>query len=94
MGHHGHSADHLRHLLQHQKEIGLTEEQVKKLKAIELDFDRARIKSDAEIQNSTWPLSRHCSRAVSTSAGTLPLTASVPSKSKAMTRRYIRLRQG
>ncbi len=53
MGHRGHdtnSADHLRHLLKHQKEIGLTEEQVKKLKAIELDFDRGRIKSDAEIQ--------------------------------------------
>jgi periplasmic protein CpxP/Spy len=49
-GHYGHSADHLRHLLQHQKEIGLTDEQVKKLKAIELDFDRARIKSEAEIQ--------------------------------------------
>lgn len=49
MGYHGHPADHLRHLLQHQKEIGLTEEQVKKLKAIELDFDRARIKSEAEI---------------------------------------------
>jgi periplasmic protein CpxP/Spy len=48
-GHHGHQADHLRHLLKHQKEIGLTEEQVTKLKAIELDFDRARIKSDAEI---------------------------------------------
>jgi len=50
MGHDAHSADHLRHLLKHQKEIGLTEEQVKKLKAIELDFDRGRIKSDAEIQ--------------------------------------------
>ena len=49
IGHHPHSADHLRHLLTHQKEIGLTEEQVKKLKAIELDFDRARIRSDAEI---------------------------------------------
>ena len=49
MGHDAHSADHLRHLLKHQKEIGLTEEQVKKLKAIELDFDRGRIKSDAEI---------------------------------------------
>jgi periplasmic protein CpxP/Spy len=48
MGHYAHSADHLRHLLKHQKEIGLTEEQVKKLKAIELDFDRAQIKSDAE----------------------------------------------
>jgi periplasmic protein CpxP/Spy len=49
MGHDVHSADHLRHLLKHQKEIGLTEEQVKKLKAIELDFDRGWIKSDAEI---------------------------------------------
>jgi periplasmic protein CpxP/Spy len=52
MGHMGHdalSADHLRHLLKHQKEIGLTEEQVKKLKVIELDFDRGWIKSDAEI---------------------------------------------
>jgi periplasmic protein CpxP/Spy len=49
MGHDAHSADHLRHLLKHQKEIGLTEEQVKKLKTIELDFDRGRIKSEAEI---------------------------------------------
>lgn len=49
MGHDVHSADHLRHLLKQQKEIGLTEEQVKKLKAIELDFDRGWIKSDAEI---------------------------------------------
>ncbi|NWF73333.1 MAG: periplasmic heavy metal sensor [Nitrospirae bacterium] len=56
MGHMGHagqdapSADHLQHLLKHQKEIGLTEEQVKKLEAIELDFDRGRIKIDAEVQ--------------------------------------------
>ena len=49
MGHDVHSADHLRHLLKHQKEIGLTEEQVKKLKTIELDFDRGWIKTDAEI---------------------------------------------
>lgn len=47
--HYGHGANHLRHLLEHQKEIGLTEEQIKKLKAIELDFDRTRIKTDAEI---------------------------------------------
>jgi periplasmic protein CpxP/Spy len=49
-GHDAHSADHLRHLLKHQKEIGLTEEQVKKLKAIELDYDRARIKAEADIR--------------------------------------------
>lgn len=48
-GHGAYPAEHLRHLLQHQKEIGLTEEQVKSLKAIELDFDRAWIKSGAEI---------------------------------------------
>ena len=47
--HSAYPAEHLRHLLQHQKDIGLTEEQVKKLKAIELDFDRAWIKSGAEI---------------------------------------------
>lgn len=49
VGHHADPADHLRHLLKHHKEIGLTDEQVKKLKAIELDFDRARIRSEAEI---------------------------------------------
>lgn len=49
-GHHAHAADHLRHLLKHQQEIGLTEEQVKKLKAVELDYDRVRIKADAEIR--------------------------------------------
>jgi protein CpxP len=48
-GHHPQQANHLQHLLKHQKELGLTEEQVKKLKAIELDFDRARIRFDAEI---------------------------------------------
>lgn len=41
MGHHGHAADHLRHMLKHQQEIGLTEEQVKKLNTVELDYDRA-----------------------------------------------------
>lgn len=48
-GRHAHVADHLRHLLKHHKEIGLTEEQIKRLKAIELDYDRASIKTEAEI---------------------------------------------
>ncbi|NWF73928.1 MAG: periplasmic heavy metal sensor [Nitrospirae bacterium] len=48
-GHHPQYGNHLRHLLKHQKEIELTEEQVQKLKTIELDFDRARIRFDAEI---------------------------------------------
>lgn len=49
MSHHGHAAEHLRHMLKHQQEIGLTEEQVKKLTTVELDYDRTRIKTEAEI---------------------------------------------
>lgn len=48
-GHQSHAAAHLRHLLKHDKEIGLTEEQIKKLKAIELDYDRMHIKAEADI---------------------------------------------
>jgi Spy/CpxP family protein refolding chaperone len=39
----------LRGLLRSQKEIGLSEEQVNKLKAIQLDLDRTRIKTEADI---------------------------------------------
>jgi Spy/CpxP family protein refolding chaperone len=49
-GHYPQHANHLQHLLKHQKELGLTEEQVKKLKTTELDFDRARIRLEAEIR--------------------------------------------
>jgi len=48
-GHCAHAGGHLQHLLKHQKEIGLTEDQVKKLNAIGLDYDRVRIKTEAEI---------------------------------------------
>jgi Spy/CpxP family protein refolding chaperone len=48
--HHGGTGHYLRHLLKHQKEIGLTEEQVTRLKALSLDLDRTRIKTEAEIQ--------------------------------------------
>lgn len=48
-GHQSHAADHLRHVLKHEKEIGLTEEQIKKMKAIELDYDRVHIKAEADI---------------------------------------------
>jgi Spy/CpxP family protein refolding chaperone len=41
---------YLRHLLKHPKEIGLTADQIIKLKAIQLDLNRARIKVEAEIQ--------------------------------------------
>ena len=45
------STGHLiRHLLKHEKEIGLTAEQVTKLKAIQLNLDTTRIKAEADIQ--------------------------------------------
>jgi len=39
----------LHHLLRHQKEIGLTDEQVAKLKALALDQDRAQIRAHADV---------------------------------------------
>ena len=56
MGSHGMGMMHsstghlIRHLLKHEKEIGLTAEQVAKLKDIQLNLDRTRIKSEADIQ--------------------------------------------
>ena len=50
-GEHGsYTAHYLRHLLKHQKDIGLTEEQVTKLTAMSLELDKARIKTHADIQ--------------------------------------------
>ncbi|MBI4401157.1 MAG: periplasmic heavy metal sensor [Nitrospirae bacterium] len=49
VGHHGSTSHYLRHLLKHHKEIGLTDEQVAKLKAIQLDLDRTRIRTEAEV---------------------------------------------
>lgn len=59
MGHSGHdqeeqddhSGHYLKHLLKHAKEIGLTPEQVGKLKAIQLDFKRseARLEADTKV---------------------------------------------
>lgn len=40
----------LHHLLHHDKELGLSAEQIARLKTLSLDFDRARIKTQAEIQ--------------------------------------------
>lgn len=56
MGSHGMGMMHsstghlIRHLLKHEKEIGLTPEQVAKLKDIQLNLDKTRIKSEADIQ--------------------------------------------
>ena len=45
------STGHLiRHLLKHEQEIGLTAEQVTKLKDMQLDLDKTRIKTEADIQ--------------------------------------------
>jgi len=45
------STGHLiRHLLKHEKEIGLTADQVTKLKDIQLNLDKTRIKAEADIQ--------------------------------------------
>lgn len=48
-GHREGTGHYLRHLVRHQKEIGLTAEQVAKLKAIQLDLDRTRIRTEAEV---------------------------------------------
>jgi len=45
------STGHLiRHLLKHEQDIGLTAEQVAKLKVMQLDLDKTRIKTEADIQ--------------------------------------------
>ena len=40
----------IRHLLKHEKDIGLTADQVAKLKDLQLGLDKVRIKAEAEIQ--------------------------------------------
>ncbi len=45
------STGHLiRHLLKHEKDIGLTADQVGKLKEMQLNLDKTRIKAEADIQ--------------------------------------------
>src|SRR5574337_1351887 len=46
-----HSGHYLKHLLKHAKEIGLTQEQVGKIKTLQLDFKRteARLEADTKI---------------------------------------------
>jgi periplasmic protein CpxP/Spy len=58
MGHGGHdqeeqddhSAHYLKHLLKHTKEIGLTQEQVGKIKALQFDFKRAEARLEADTK--------------------------------------------
>ncbi len=56
-GHHASTGHLLRGLLQSQKEFGLSEDQVAKLKAIQLDLDRTRIKTEADIMIAERELS-------------------------------------
>jgi Spy/CpxP family protein refolding chaperone len=44
------TSHYLHHLLRHKKEIGLTEDQVTKLRALSLNWDKTRIKGLADIQ--------------------------------------------
>lgn len=45
-----HGGHYLKHLLKHEKEIGLTPEQVGKLKAMQLDFERTEARTEADIK--------------------------------------------
>jgi Spy/CpxP family protein refolding chaperone len=45
-----HSAHYLKHLLKHAKEIGLTSDQISKLKAMQLDFSRIQARTEADIK--------------------------------------------
>ncbi len=47
---HGGAGHLIRHLLKHEKEIGLSAEQVTKLKDMQLNLDKNRIKMEADIQ--------------------------------------------
>ena len=47
---HGGAGHLIRHLLKHEKDIGLSAEQVTKLKEMHLNLDKSRIKMEADIQ--------------------------------------------
>lgn len=47
---HGGTSHLIKHLFKHQQEIGLNDEQVGKLKDIQLNLDKTRIKMEADIQ--------------------------------------------
>lgn len=45
-----HSAHYLKHLLKHAKDIGLTQEQIGKLKALQLEFKRTEARLEADVK--------------------------------------------
>ena len=54
--HDEHSRHDLKHLLKHGKEIGLTSEQISKLKTMQLDLGRAQARAEADIKVATLEL--------------------------------------
>jgi hypothetical protein len=46
----GYSAHYLKHLLKHAKEIGLSPEQIGKLKAMQLDLNRTQARTEADVK--------------------------------------------
>ncbi len=54
--HDEHSSHDLKHLLKHGKELGLTPEQVGKLKTMQLDLSRAQVRAEADIKVATLEL--------------------------------------
>ncbi len=58
IGMHHQTAGHMiRHFLEHQKEIGLSPDQIAKLKTLQMDLTRARIRAEADIQIAEAELS-------------------------------------
>src|SRR5262245_15498129 len=51
-GHGGATTHLLRHLLRNKQELGLTDEQITKLRTVALDADRARIRAEADAMVS------------------------------------------
>ena len=47
---HGGAGHLIRHLLKHEKDLGLSGDQVTKLKDMQLNLDKSRIKMEADIQ--------------------------------------------
>ena len=50
------TANNFKHLLKHAKEIGLTPEQIGRLKAMQLDFSRTQSRMEADIKIATLEL--------------------------------------
>jgi Spy/CpxP family protein refolding chaperone len=54
--HDEHSSHDLKHLFKHRKELGLTPEQISKLKTMQLDLGRSQVRAEADIEVATLEL--------------------------------------